>query len=306
MAELILDPLKSNKLYGLTNYFRKFITLYKKNKLPKVNLISGVKGLGKFTLINHLINYILDEKYYHIENQEINVNSFTYKGIIAKTFSNVIILNKAKIEDIRNLNSNLLKSTLDERPRFIILDNVDTYNLNSLNASLKFLEEPGDKIFFFLINNKENKLLETISSRCLETRIFLKKKEKLDIIKSLSSMHNVNIILDFINSDISPGNFIKFNLLAGDNNIAKNDDHLTRIIKCLNLYKKTKELAFINLSNFFIFLYYYILSTKNKYNIFQLNTDKRNALISINHITNYNLNVNSVINSISKNNYYEQ
>ena len=56
--EDILNPLKSRKLIGMDNYFDFLLNLHNANKFPKVMLISGKKGLGKFTLINHFLNYI--------------------------------------------------------------------------------------------------------------------------------------------------------------------------------------------------------------------------------------------------------
>ena len=56
--ENILNPLNSIKLIGMDNYFDELIKLYNSKRMPKVLLISGQKGLGKFTLVNHLVNYI--------------------------------------------------------------------------------------------------------------------------------------------------------------------------------------------------------------------------------------------------------
>ena len=38
--------------------------------------------------------------------------------------------------------------------RFIIFDDVELFNHNSLNALLKLIEEPTKKNYFLLINNK--------------------------------------------------------------------------------------------------------------------------------------------------------
>lgn len=39
-----------------------FLNLFKKNKFPKVSLLSGRKGIGKFTLILFFLNYIFNKK----------------------------------------------------------------------------------------------------------------------------------------------------------------------------------------------------------------------------------------------------
>ena len=47
--------MSSNKLYGLEKHFLDLIKLFALNKLPKVIMLSGKKGQGKFTLTHHLI-----------------------------------------------------------------------------------------------------------------------------------------------------------------------------------------------------------------------------------------------------------
>ena len=71
-----------------------------------------------------------------------------------------------------------------ENKRFVILDDVEMFNLNSMNALLKIIEDPGPDNYFILINNKSKPLLETIKSRCIEFHINLnsEKKELLLII----------------------------------------------------------------------------------------------------------------------------
>ena len=56
------DPKKSSALFGLQEEFDFLIDLLNTNKLPKILMLSGKKGSGKFTLINHFLNYIFDKK----------------------------------------------------------------------------------------------------------------------------------------------------------------------------------------------------------------------------------------------------
>ena len=53
-----LNNLYSTKLVGLDTYFNEMIKLYENGKFPKVLLLNGKKGIGKFTLTMHFINYI--------------------------------------------------------------------------------------------------------------------------------------------------------------------------------------------------------------------------------------------------------
>ena len=50
------DPKKSLILYELGSKLNFLIKLYNSKKFPKVLMITGLKGIGKSTLINHLLN----------------------------------------------------------------------------------------------------------------------------------------------------------------------------------------------------------------------------------------------------------
>ena len=80
--EDIFDPIRTVKLFNYDEVFNNFIQLYKNNKYPKVLLLSGEKGLGKFTLAFHLINFFLSSKDskdpYDIKHFTINRNNIFY------------------------------------------------------------------------------------------------------------------------------------------------------------------------------------------------------------------------------------
>ena len=45
------------------------VEVYEKNKMPKVTMLTGKKGQGKQTLINHFLSYVFDNKNYDLENR---------------------------------------------------------------------------------------------------------------------------------------------------------------------------------------------------------------------------------------------
>ena len=51
--------LNNNKLFGYKDFFH-FDEMIKTKKLPKI-LLSGAKGIGKYTFSLHFINYILSK-----------------------------------------------------------------------------------------------------------------------------------------------------------------------------------------------------------------------------------------------------
>ena len=58
------DPKNSTDLFELKDEFDFFKSLINKDKLPKVILITGSKGIGKATLVNHLMYYFFDNLNY--------------------------------------------------------------------------------------------------------------------------------------------------------------------------------------------------------------------------------------------------
>ena len=50
------NPKKTTELIGLNDKFNFLNMLFKQKKLPNTILLSGLKGIGKFTMVNHLIH----------------------------------------------------------------------------------------------------------------------------------------------------------------------------------------------------------------------------------------------------------
>ena len=194
------------KLYGLDEELNELINLYNNSKLPNKILLSGEKGIGKCTLAYHLINYILsnnEENPYNTNDLQINTDNHSFKLIQNNSNPNfnLIDVNSEKksieINQIRSLINNLNKSSFNSKPRFILIDNIEFLNVNSINALLKILEEPNENTYFILINNNK-KILSTLLSRCLNFKISLS-NEKVNLVNKLLFGDDIK---NLINSDI--------------------------------------------------------------------------------------------------------
>jgi DNA polymerase-3 subunit delta' len=300
----------SLNLFGLKKNFEFLRNLYLNKKLPRVLMLSGYKGSGKSTLINHFIYSIFDLQEYDLKNLNLTENSSVHKQFKENIFSNIIYINgsdfkSVKVEDIRNLRTKIFQSTILDKERFIILDDVELFNHNSLNALLKIIEEPSKKNYFFLINNKSKVLLETIKSRTLELKIILSENQRLEIIDNLINHFKIELILDPKQSQLSPGNFIKFNHICKENNISTSNDLVENISLLLSLYKKEKDIMFINLAFFISDYYFRHLLEKNilkKDKIYEIKTYIFNNL---NNFKLYNINQNTLISNLSAKLNYE-
>ena len=307
--EDILNPLNSIKLIGMDSYFEDLLQLHNANKLPRVMLISGEKGLGKFTLINHFLNYIFSKDTYDLKEKKIDKNSEIYRQQINQTSHSIFHLQndggkKIKVNDVRNLKSILSKSSINNALRFVVLDDVEQLNESSSNALLKIIEEPSEKNYFILIDNQEKNVIQTIASRCLKIKVFINKTNRSKIIKSLISENKISKILEHDSLDLSPGLFLKYNAICLENEIDNNLDYLGKVEKLLRLYKKSKNKTFIDLSILFTNQYFYNLSLEKKKNILLFNSVKNKIIYYINDFLVYNLNLNSVLNLIHSQLYY--
>ena len=303
--ELNSNYKSSLELYQIGKNLDFLVDLYQSKKLPKILMLSGKKGIGKFTLVYHFMNFLFDNENYDLVNKKINKDSPFNKQYMENTFPNIIYLpgdnfRNVKIQDIRNLKAQLLKTTILDKERFIILDDIELFNVNSLNSLLKIIEEPSEKNFFILINNKTKSLIETIYSRSIEIKINLNNVMRKKTIESLINNNGIDVLIDYEHASITPGNFLLFNEIVNLNNIDINDELLVNIEKILTLYKKSKDINLINLSLLLTDYYFQNVNIKKNKNL-ENNINDRNFIVNnINKFVTYNLNQNSLINALSE------
>ena len=272
-----LKPSKNTKIYGMENFFNELVGLYQQKKMPNKILLSGKKGSGKSTLSYHLINYILseNEEYkYNLESFSINKDNKSYKLLQDNSHPNFYLIDllteKKSIDvgQIREMINYTNKSTFNNMARFILIDNVENLNKNSVNALLKIIEEPNENVFFILINNSEKNILPTLKSRCLIFKISLTFDESLNISNSILEKN----VLEFVNYDLlsyynSPGEIISLFNFAEEKSINLKDHTITSFINLIienNYYKKNKpiKVLLINLIELFFLKKYTIANTK--------------------------------------------
>ena len=249
-----LEPLNQKKLFGLDNHLLELIRLYDLKIYPNKLLLSGQKGIGKSTLAYHFINYVLskNEKHcYDLTKFEINQNSSTFKTILNKSNTNLIIidLNSDKksidIGQVRELIVKLNKSCFNDKPRFILIDNIELLNINSVNALLKVLEEPNQNVYFILINNNK-KIFQTLLSRCINYKISLTNKECIDISSQILNLDIKNLInKDLINYYSTPGDIFNLIRFSKQYNYDLSGLNLKDILKIIIKEKTYKKDPFI-------------------------------------------------------------
>ena len=303
-----LTPNINTKLYGYNNLFLNFKKLYDNNILPNKVIFSGSNGIGKSTFAYHFTNYILsldEENKYNFNDNIISENNYSYNLISKSRHPNFFLITNddekpnIQISKIREMINFTNKSSFNNKCKIILIDNVEQLNINSTNSLLKIIEEPNNGIYFFLIHNSKNKILDTLSSRCIKYNFLLNNNTKEDIVKKLLNNNFFNNLNDdFKNIYNSPGNIISLYNFFTDNGINENIS-ISNFLKLIideklykrNLYIKNnlsyfielyfnKNINFSNSKDQIYFLYKYFLlkiSDCNKFNL-----DIENVLIEFN------------------------
>ena len=299
--------LKANlqkNLYGFDNLFLDLKNLFDQNKLPNKILFSGQKGIGKCTLAYHLSNYILSINEidpYNFEKKIINDTNKSFKLVSNNSHPNFYLINLKdekkiiEIEQVRKMINYTNMTSFNDGYKIILIDNVENLNLNSVNALLKIIEEPNNKVLFFLIHDFQKKIFDTFKSRCIQFKLSLSNNFKEKIINSLTDDNFYSQLNPHFKTYYgTPGEYINFYYFCNDNNIDfinTDVESFLRIVLSNSFYKKNNYIK-ENL-NYFIELFFikkiHHLNSKSKiydlYNYF---------LKKINNVKKYNLDEESL------------
>ena len=174
------------------------------------------------------------------------------------------------ISQIREMISLLNKSSFNEKPRFILIDNIEYMSVNSANAILKILEEPSSNVYFILINNNR-KVPSTLLSRCINFKISLTHKESLEIANNLLNGKLDKIINNnLINYYLTPGYIYHLVNFAKENKYDLVNLDLKSSIRLIirdNQYKKNNYIK--NIIFDLIEFYFYNKSSELIYNMYE-------------------------------------
>ena len=299
-----LIPENNTQLYGYSDFFLSMKNMYDNEILPNKIIFSGNKGIGKSTFAYHLINYIFsqkEEKKYDFKNNTILSNNFSYNLIKNGTHPNFFLISNSseksnsQISKVREMINYTNKSSFNDQYKIVLIDNIEYLNLNSINALLKIIEEPNDKVLFLLIQDSKKKIINTLTSRCIKFNFFLNNETKNEIIeKLLNNNFYANLNNDFKNIYTSQGDIVSLHNFFKNNDIEETitiDDFIKLLIN-KSLFKKNSYI--IDNISYFLELYFlkkiYSIKSKKKvhnfYNYF---------LSKISNCHKYNLDLESVL-----------
>ena len=149
-------------IIGNDNVKESLIKAVNSNTVSHSYLFTGKSGIGKKIFAKELAKKVMCLGKDNCESCiKFNANS-------NPDFQIIIPDGKAiKIDQIRNLQSKIVEKPIISNKKVYIIDNADTMTEESQNCLLKTLEEPPEYAMIILIASNENRILQTIKSRCI-------------------------------------------------------------------------------------------------------------------------------------------
>ena len=299
-----LEPSENTSIYGYKYFFSEITELYNNRKMPNKILLSGKKGSGKATFAYHLVNFFLsknEEFKYNLTENKINPENKSFKLLQSSSHPNFYLIDllaekkNIDVAQIRGMISYTNKSTFNNQDRFIMIDNVEYLNKNSINALLKIIEEPNENIYFILITNSQKNILPTLKSRCITFKIHFSFDDTVNICNQILNQNILNELnYDLINYYCTPGEIIKLIQFAEEKQINLRDHDVSSIINLIieNTYYK-KNIFIKNLLINFIELFLLKRYKKSNNKNFLLNF-YQSFIQKINNTEKFNLDEESL------------
>ena len=189
-------------------------------------------------------------------------------------------------------------------PRFIVFDDVALMNINSANSLLKLIEEPSDINYFILIDNKRQKIIETIKSRAIETKFYINIKKKKEILNKLINVFNLEdyFTYEYLNLT-TPGQILKYTEYSMNLSIDLSMDFYEIASVILNNYKKNKDDLLID-TLIFILEIKFSKNINNKDNFITSSRVKIDLLKLLNNYKKFNLSNSSILDYVKSTNVH--
>ncbi len=151
-----------------------------KGLLNHAYLLIGPEGVGKRLLVDWFVSRLL------CENNSACGYCQSCSSLNLSQSSDVLVIEKSPdkqditINQIRAIKKFINLGSLTGNWRVVIIDGAHYLNQESSNALLKSLEEPVNKVIFFLLSSHPTALLPTIKSRCFIIQLGLVKKKEIE------------------------------------------------------------------------------------------------------------------------------
>jgi DNA polymerase-3 subunit delta' len=150
---------------------------FDKNRLSHAYIFEGPKGTRKFEIAIEVARQLLCADACGTCNVCRSIDANSHPNLIAVTPDGASV----KKEQIKNLISELNKTSLIEGPRVYIINHIDKMTQSAANSLLKYFEEPHPNVYAILLTENIGQILPTIISRA-QTLTF--SKTSIEVMKN--------------------------------------------------------------------------------------------------------------------------
>ncbi|OFU52788.1 DNA polymerase III subunit delta' [Aerococcus sp. HMSC10H05] len=138
------------------------------NRLGHAYIFEGMVGAGQEDMALYLAAYL---NCLNPEDQGTPCGTCNHcRRILSADYPDVFHIepdgNTIKIDQTRDLKERLSMSSLEGDNQIFIIHEAEKMTVNAANSLLKFIEEPHENVFIFLLTNNRDAILSTIVSRC--------------------------------------------------------------------------------------------------------------------------------------------
>ncbi len=175
----------ADQIIGHESQIAQLIGTSDESRLPQAMLFVGPSGIGKKTLAFALAQKLVCEsiqKPCGLCGPCLRIEKKQSESLFFIEPDPEYAKPAIKVEDIRKLLEQLALAPIG-RSRVVIIDAAHLMNDQASNALLKTLEEPSPQLYFILVANEEQLLLQTIQSRVQTIRLHRLSYDQLRSIK---------------------------------------------------------------------------------------------------------------------------
>lgn len=290
-------------IVGNNKIKRELQEMVKNNSISHSYLFSGEEGIGKKLFAKEFARMLLCLK----NNKACGECSSCVKFDSENNPDFSIIEpegNSIKIAQIRELQENVYIKPIVSSKKVFIINDSDKMTEEAQNSLLKTLEEPPEYIIIILVASNENKLLNTIKSRCLKIGFNnIDKKEVIQyIIKEQILTNPSDELLSMCNGSIGKLIKIKENL-EEYNEIEKNTKDfiecnfctIVDLLKKFDILYKSKEIIIDLMDYMIVIMYEYVLKNKQAGHLLLLISDIENTKRKLISNTNYDMCIDELL-----------
>ena len=281
-------------------------TVLNNNKVSHSYMFIGNKGIGKSEFAKEFAKGILCTDSSNkpclnckscVEFNNNNNPDFYYIGLGEE--------NSIKIDVVRNMQKKVQELPIVSNRKVYIIDDSEYMTKEAQNCLLKTIEEPPEFVTVILITSNENRILNTIKSRCL--KISFNNLETRDLISYINSVQGMQVpsenLLKMCNGSI--GKLMKVNENLEEYNAVESTTNnflngkISNVVKMLSQFEilyKSKEIINDLLDYMIVIIYEYINKNKDYrarfLNLIAIIEDTKNRIVLNN---NYDMCIDNLL-----------